>query len=145
MLLCLTNKTMRILATNIFSDLKSDFENQIVRENLWKFQIRFWNCVSQVMNNTLRRFIQKGNCDYDVNWIKLYYLPLATCYGLQVCMFDLVKSPGGGTGEVEGRVTEAYLEPRRTSTMKLFCKNCRRLLAVNYFHKKLHRRCLIGF
>ena len=60
-------------------------------------------------------------------------------------MFDLVKSQGGGNGEVEGRVTEAYLEPRRTSTMKLFCKNCRRLLAVNYFHKKLHRRCLIGF
>ena len=31
---------------------------------------------------------------------------------------------------------EAYLKPNRTSTMKLFCKNCQRLNAVNYFCKK---------
>ena len=31
---------------------------------------------------------------------------------------------------------EAYLKPNRTSTMKLFCKNCQRLKAVNYFCKK---------
>ena len=30
---------------------------------------------------------------------------------------------------------EAYLEPSRTSTMKLFCKYSERLKAVNYFRK----------
>ena len=32
--------------------------------------------------------------------------------------------------------TEAYLDPTRTSTIELFCKNSQRLLARNYFHKK---------
>ena len=33
-------------------------------------------------------------------------------------------------------ILEAYLEPSRTSMMKLFCKNIERLLNINYFLKK---------
>ena len=33
-------------------------------------------------------------------------------------------------------ISEAYLEPSRTSTMKLFGENTERLLAVNCFRKK---------
>ena len=33
-------------------------------------------------------------------------------------------------------LAEAYLEPSRKYTMKLFCENSERLLAVNYSHKK---------
>ena len=32
--------------------------------------------------------------------------------------------------------TEAYLESSQTSLMELFCENNKRLLALNYFHKK---------
>ena len=40
--------------------------------------------------------------------------------------------------------TEAYLEPKRTSTMELFCENNQQ--AVNYSHKiKFHRSCSTGF
>ena len=38
---------------------------------------------------------------------------------------------------------EAYLKPCQISVMKVFCKIVNDL--VNYFHKKLHHRCLTGF
>ena len=41
--------------------------------------------------------------------------------------------------------TEAYLEPRRTSKIELFCENSEKIAAVNYFCKKLPHRCLTGF
>ena len=40
--------------------------------------------------------------------------------------------------------TEAYLEPRRTSKIELFCENSEKIAAVNYFCKKLPHRCLTG-
>ena len=40
---------------------------------------------------------------------------------------------------------EAYFKTSRTSTMKLSCENSQRLKDVNYFRKKLHRRCATGF
>ena len=46
---------------------------------------------------------------------------------------------------LELRHAEAYLQPSRTSTMELFCKNNQRLLAVISFYKKNpHRRRLTG-
>ena len=33
--------------------------------------------------------------------------------------------------------TEACLEPSRTSTMELFCKNSERFVAINYFRKNI--------
>ena len=42
-------------------------------------------------------------------------------------------------------ITVVYLKPNWKSTMELFCKNGQRLKAVNYFFKKLHRRCLVWF
>ena len=41
-------------------------------------------------------------------------------------------------------LTETYLEPCQTSTMKLLYENSYRLLAINYFRKKVHHRCLIN-
>ena len=42
-------------------------------------------------------------------------------------------------------ITVVYLKPNWKSAMELFCKNGQRLKAVNYFFKKLHRRCLVWF
>ena len=39
---------------------------------------------------------------------------------------------------------EAYSEPSRTSMRELFYENCKRLLAIYYFCKKLYRRCSTG-
>ena len=41
-------------------------------------------------------------------------------------------------------VWKTYLGPHRTSMTELFCKNIERILADNYFPRKLHHRCLIG-
>ena len=38
--------------------------------------------------------------------------------------------------------SEADSELRKTSKMELFSENCWRLKAANYFHKRLHFRCL---
>ena len=40
---------------------------------------------------------------------------------------------------------EAYSEPFQTSKIELFCENSWRLLAFNYFHKKLYLRSLKEF
>ena len=40
---------------------------------------------------------------------------------------------------------EAYFKTSRTSTMELSCENSQWLKDVNYFRKKLHRRCATGF
>ena len=42
-------------------------------------------------------------------------------------------------------ITEAYFEPSRVSTMKLFCKNSWRLKVINYFCKKPDRRFWLGY
>ena len=42
-------------------------------------------------------------------------------------------------------ITEAYSEPSETSKKERFCENIQRLLAVNYFCKTFHLRCLTGF
>ena len=41
--------------------------------------------------------------------------------------------------------TEGYLDPCQTYKIELLVKKSQRLKTVNYFHKKLHLRCLTGF
>ena len=42
-------------------------------------------------------------------------------------------------------MTEVYLEPSRTSTMKVFCEIVNGFQPLTIFAKKLHRKCLNGF
>ena len=43
------------------------------------------------------------------------------------------------------QLSEAYLEPSRTSKMEFFCENSEWLLVVNDFCKKAHRKCSTRF
>ena len=38
--------------------------------------------------------------------------------------------------DIRWYIRKAYLEPRRTSTLELFCRNSQRVLAINCFNKK---------
>ena len=49
------------------------------------------------------------------------------------------------SGQLLLGVGKTYLGPHRTSMTELFSKNIERILADNYFPRKLHHRCLIGF
>ena len=42
-------------------------------------------------------------------------------------------------------MSEAYSEPGQTLKKEYFSQDSNRLLVVNYFYKKLHVKCFIGF
>ena len=70
-------------------------------------------------------------------WVKFYWTIL---YIYKFCELELIYESVANFGHIQfiGLVsTEVYLEPCQTSMMELFCENTLRLVAVNYFLKKL--------